>query len=397
MPQGERVLTRSMTPTSRPAPVEFTGLFPSGESRTFALLTVLLGSEPAARAAWARWLQGYRFDRLDSAHLRLLMMALPTLARYGLRVPDRPRLEGLVRRTRCTNGALWKAVAELCDLLGQQGIPVMLLKGLPLSTRIYGPGERFALDADVLLRRSDYDRARAVLERHPTFVRRDPETATDPDLKNGEEWRLGIARVDVHTRLCHEFAPLAEAEERLWHRAQPIADVPANLPWRYPPLMPATEDMLLQLAVSQTRRDRMPHGLVDAARLLTANGASVDWAVLVEEADAYRVSLRTAALLEFLRDDFDADVPEDVIGRLRRAAKRYEARELGSIVEPARWHALIRYWYTFRRRDDPDRMAALRPLRFARFVLRVRGRPSPLGAARQTGRYVLRTLMPQAK
>ncbi|MEM1286672.1 MAG: nucleotidyltransferase family protein [Pseudomonadota bacterium] len=376
-----------------PVPEMHRHLFPAKGSGAHDLLTVLLGAEHAAREAWDRWQKSHDFDTLDAANHRLLIMALPTLSRYGLPVIDRPRLQGLARRTFCTTMLQWNAVCEISNLLGAEGIPIMIFKGLPLSVALYKPGERYAADADLLIRRSDYQRACAAFDRHQKMAHRHPDRVFNLAIDNGEEWSLGPAQLDIHWRLCHEFTPQPGTEAKIWDRAHPIAGLPKGLSWVHPPLMPAPEDMLLQLAVSQTRWDRGPHGLVDIVKLLNDSGADFDWDLLVEEAIAHRVSLRVAAVLDFVRQNFSAPVGRDQINRLREEALAFENEELKQIANPTRWHLLRWYWFYFRRNESAGGIMPVNAIRFIWFMLKARGKKAPGIAAY----YVRRALTDSAK
>lgn len=369
------------------------GLFPAKGSGAHDLLTVLLGPEEAARQAWERWQQTQDFDHLDPSNHRLVMMALPTLSRYGLPMANRPRLQGLARRTFCTTMVQWNAVCEVCNLLGGEGIPVMLFKGLPLSVELYSPGERYSGDADLLIRRSDYPGARALFEASESLTSRHPQRSLNLDIDNGDEWALGAAQLDVHARLCHEFTPKPGAEDAIWARAQHITGLPKNQNWVHPPLMPAPEDMLIQLALSQTRWDRTPHGLVDIVKLLQRHEADLDWNLLVDEAIAHRVSLRLAAVLDFLGKDFDAPIGHDLVARLRDAALPFEEQELTQIANPTRLHLLRWYWFYFRRSEATDGIFPVNAVGFVWFLLKARGAKAPRIAAH----YLRRAFTEKAK
>lgn len=361
-------------------------LFPSPGGSAHKLLTLLLASRSDAISAWEAWRCRYKFGELDPESHRLLMMALPTLDRYKLEVPDRARLQGLARRTFCTNAVLWSAVSEMSELLGKAGIPVMLLSGLPLSVEVYEPGERYSIDVDVLVPHSAFEATQNVLARSTAFQRRHANRQANPDYDCGEEWRRQTARMDLHGRMCHEFATDGLLDGEVWERARRLQDAPNHITLREPLFVPSLEDSLIQLAMGQTRWDRQPHGLVDIARILDRFSVDLDWELLAKTAASRSVSLRLLTVLRYLANEFSSDVPINQLEAMVERAHPFEWSELRHIANGNRWTSLAWFWYIYCRNRGSAPTTPAEWLRFAPFVHMARGEPGVLdtikGAAR---------------
>lgn len=370
----------------------FRPLFPVSGSSAFLLLTVLMGEDEQARAVWERWCDSYQFDDLDPPSLRLMMTALPRLERLGVPVADQPRIRGLRRRSYCINAMLWRATRLLTTVLGAEGIPAMLIKGLPLSVDFFEPGERYSADADVLVRRADYARAQAILEHRPEFARHNPKHAADPDFDAGEIWCVGSSQIDLHARPCHEYTLAETAENRLWARARPITGLPYREDWDFPPLMPAPEDLILQQAVHLTRRDRQPYVFVDMVRTLARHGHDLNWDAIINDAIANRMALRLGLVLGYLVDNFEVNVPRWTIERLQDRVVSFETHEMTLVLSDTRWNSLIWYWFLFCRRERSTDGALRNAVRFPRYLYRARGRPGAAETARQVTGFLSRAL-----
>ncbi|MEM1111629.1 MAG: nucleotidyltransferase family protein [Pseudomonadota bacterium] len=349
------------------------GLFPDPAGSEWPLLQVMLCDDEQAQQAWREWSSRYTLDDLHTGGLRLLIMALPRLLQLGEDIPDLPRLKGLRRRTYSSNQRTWHGVMQLAALFADEGLEVMVTKGLALSRHCYEPGQRYAIDADVVVRWADYRKAQTLLESDARFARAEPELVADPNFNNGEEWRLGPLRIDLHARICHEFTFDEAVEKALWSRA---------LPDEGGVVTPAPEDSLILAALSVTRIDRQYYGLVDIVRLLERAGADFRWPLLCETAIENAVALRVYCVLDYLSKHFAVAVPAEVLAELQDQQAEFEALELKSILDPGVWPGLDRYvrrW--LRHGGKPWNLFSL--LTFPAFLYKSRGRPGPVDALRQ--------------
>ncbi|NJL27115.1 MAG: nucleotidyltransferase family protein, partial [Thermoanaerobaculia bacterium] len=231
-----------------------------GESADERLLELAVGP-----LDWRRLVAETR--RLELAPLvawRLERLAAKT-------VPARPlaRLREIYRRNLGRNLHLAEELGEVLDLFEAAEIPAIPLKGPVLAETVYGhPGLRRIYDLDVLVQRSDLERAVDLL-RHSGY-----RSAT-PKLLAGLEGErdVSLARsavVELHWALKDRFFHLpvdalwAASVETAWH-GRKIRTLPPEL-------------LLLQLIHHLNYHAHPLKILVDVARVIALHGETIDWA-----------------------------------------------------------------------------------------------------------------------
>lgn len=177
---------------------------------------------------------------------------------------------------------LTSEMAHLARALDAAALPYLVLKGPTLAEAYGGIGTRPFVDNDLLIRRSDFDRADAVFVA-AGFQRRNKPPGRlagylyiHGEVTYGRQVASQISTLDVHTALVPPGLSYGETFEALHRRARPLpvggAEVPA-LSW---------EDLLTALAVN---------GLKDhwsRLRLVSDVAAVVpfvsDWTALLDRA-----------------------------------------------------------------------------------------------------------------
>jgi len=116
------------------------------------LLKAALFDGDAACQAYRDWHAQGGLERLDAGSYRLLPLVGHNLGRYGFEHKEMGTLRGLRRKTWCENRLLFARLAPAAAMLQQAGIPVLVLKGVPLALRYYrDAGLRPMRDLDLLV------------------------------------------------------------------------------------------------------------------------------------------------------------------------------------------------------------------------------------------------------
>lgn len=215
-----------------------------------------------------------------------------------------------------TLALLHEARGVLAALHGA-GVPVMLLKGLPMVLFVYRDmAVRPMADADLLVPVERFREAREVL--HGLGFRPRLEDPRGLDAAPGHvDHSVALRRPDGVEIDLHYFA-LDEcrwpgADDGFWERSEerPVLGVTARV------LSPT--DMLLHLLGHGYRvHAGSPRWAADASALLLDRPEAVDWTLLVEEARRRRMVLPVATTLRCLRDDLGVPVPAEPLARLER-------------------------------------------------------------------------------
>lgn len=259
---------------------------------------------------------------------------------HALQRADReiPTHASLALQEHATQIASWndhsfRSLKPVAAALAEAEIDVLLLKGAALELTTYRtPGLRPMSDIDMMVRQEDLPRVRRVLERTgcrpgAPLLRADffPRYYYETEYVTGDEHAL---RLDLHVR---PFRPLRYSQcvpaALFWEDA-----VPVNVDG-VPLKVPSCEHMLLHLAVHAA-----VHGagrflwLYDIHHFIRANGASLNWAALLETARQCKLTLPLRVALQRVEALFGASVPAAVVARLRR-------QPVGLRDRLALWHA----------------------------------------------------------
>lgn len=242
-----------------------------------------------------------------------------------------------------------RELRTLLDAFAAAGVPVVVLKGHDLAERVYGDRRlRWSADLDLLVRRGDLDRARAVLlaegyrvapailserfaRRHHFNLPFDP-----PDGRSGP--------VELHWTLTDRITAGAWDMSGPWARARSVTLAGG------PALVLADEDLVTHLAVHADVHGYLNRALVAAGAdvrflfhplggnrlvwftdlygLLGARGDGIDWPSLVErglEAGIGEAVATTLALVDAL---YGGVVPPGVLRQLGRPRASLPKRRL---------------------------------------------------------------------
>ena len=212
-------------------------------------------------------------------------------------------------------------LARLQGLLGaldQEGLPVLLLKGLPLALYVYrDPSVRPMADFDLLVPPERFPSARQVLE-GLGFVPRLPAppgmAAAPGHVDHSLAYHLpGVLEVDLHYFALDECR-WPGADQGFWERSTRRRGMGA---WAR---VPSRTDLLLHVLAHGYRVQRgAPRWVADAGAILLDPSEAVDWALLVEETCRRRLVLPVGAALRYLRDQVGLPVPAEPLARLEEA------------------------------------------------------------------------------
>lgn len=313
-----------------------------------------------------------------------------------------------VKRTWLENHRRLKAANALAEQLAAVGVPVMLVKGLPLALQAYGDlGLRPMGDFDLVVPFAQVQPALQVLA--ASGWRPLPTPLKHSSGEEGEAalppWALqprplqAFDALFLQVRHSHGFRHASGLEadlhwfvfqghcdpgvdEGIWRGAAALASVNRAPGCQPSPLLlvPDPADHLLLVLSHAARWDVVPavRWLADAALLLRA-APTLDWDRLRLEARRRRLTAVVAPMLALLQEQAQAAVPSAVVRELAEVRRSRRERLLAPVqpgspdwrggVEEVRY--LHRRWRQLRRRTR-----AVDPVPdFHRFVRHVLGAP----------------------
>jgi hypothetical protein len=279
------------------------------------------------------------------------------------------RLREITLQNASRNARLVHSLGKTLGLLGGNGIPVILLKGIHLAVDVYGSiAQRSMRDVDILVRSSDLHRTVTVLfqsgfhagdERGEKYIEWSagggyhisPDTKHFFDLLH-PDWPV---KLDVHCSLVEEEKPFRVDADGLWNRARRIRveGVEAGIL--------APEDFLLYQCLHASIHHSFETGLrpfCDIFEIIRRHRDEINWEQVRSRAVEWGAERCVYLTLRISRDLLGAAVPATVFEALRPGgfdedlAVRTRERVLLNSSEirkiPVR---LVHYWKTRRFRD----------------------------------------------
>ena len=290
-----------------------------------SLLRAALSSGEEALVAWKTWKsRNHLIDsELDQGSFRLLPLVYKNLTANGAKDDGlMTRLKGVYRYWWCANQQLFHETVPILEGFHQAGIRTMILKGAALSSAYYRDGGvRPMSDVDVLVPYRQAPEAFRCLARMGwrSFSRTLNE---DLRFRHASQFLNDKDReFDLHWHVFFECL-WPDSDDELWRRAVPteLLHVPTYT------LSPA--DILLHTIVHGIDWNPMPpiRWISDSMAIMRSAGETMDWDLVLEQAGRRRLLLRFGRGLRYLRDTFDAPVPDDVIRRLAACRPSYSER-----------------------------------------------------------------------
>jgi len=282
------------------------------------LLRVALQRDERGAQAWHALRPRLDLDTLGNDGARLLPLAHRSLVALGIDDPDLARMKGLHRHHWYKNQRLLQQVSPALAALADAGIPTMVLKGVPLGLTYYEDlGVRPMSDLDLLVPFTRFREAVGIID--PLGFAGDP--ITEPALRYFHS-RPSVAasgtEIDLHFLVhealglrgvpaawAHDFWSVDIGLDEFWSRALPlqVAGVATTAP--------APEDLLLHVLVHGSGNDSGAslRWIADAVTIIDRIGNSLDWDLVVQQAQRRHVGPAVQETIAYLDDAGFATIP----------------------------------------------------------------------------------------
>ena len=176
-----------------------------------------------ATSCWSKWKSHRDIDSITWEEHKIFARLASRIATIAPECSYRPRLEGLSKAHWTQSQLMLRASSRALDIMINNNIPVMLLKGGALHTLSQtANGPRITSDLDVLVMRSDFPRAIQVLYEAGW-------TSKDSVEFSSSRWRFASGTnlrlrphgdIDVHHQPVHGDRVSDKILELLWQRSQ---------------------------------------------------------------------------------------------------------------------------------------------------------------------------------
>jgi hypothetical protein len=291
------------------------GAFPTFEQELFLQAALLPGD--SGLAAWRKWKQQVPWEKdIDAGSFALLPLLYHHLKELGVDDPAMGRFKGVYRKVWYQNRTLLHDTAEILRLFEADRIETMVLKGAALSRLYYKDfGLRKMHDVDVMIPIAQRRRAIDVLTRagwKPRFRPLTMLTNSNLDLQHAWVFEEKQGRqLDLHWRILPGSLPV-DAEIGCWE-----VSVPLHLEGVSTRTLCPT-DHLLHACAHGVRWSPTPpiRWVADSMYILSMAEGGIDWDRIIGLAEKCHLVLTLREAFAYLRESFDAEIPERVLREL---------------------------------------------------------------------------------
>jgi hypothetical protein len=298
--------------------------FPFPSANHELLLKAALFRDEDAVKAFIQWKRATDFEtEMQSTVFRTLPLLYHNLQTIGVEDELMPRLKGIYRKAWMTNQLLFSKAGKILRFFDTHGIPVMVMKGIPLTILHY---RNFAVrpmaDIDVLI---PYQMATSTVQllRSEGWKLHEPEYL-EHSLKYG---RSATFSDHEHTELDLHWHPVFEAHETITEDDFRNASVELSVSGT-PSRTFCPTDHLFHTVVHGVRYNPEPpvRWIADACTLLSREGENISWERLMAHTIRFRAHLQMHAALKYLSDTFAQNIPGKVLNDLEKIKSDYSTR-----------------------------------------------------------------------
>jgi hypothetical protein len=275
------------------------------------LLKAALSPIETARTQYQEWHRDSGGDQVQLRSFKFLPFLYPRAAELEIVENRRAQIEELYRGNQLRNLQLLNTVSVVLEEINAAGIPVIALKGLVLTEHYYQDrGLRFVEDFDFMVPVTQVERTVRILVARgwQSAEQLSPETLrkrTGLSLQNATG-----QKIDLHWHLVNRVGLVPQSPHLFW--AQSVQTTLADVPCRI--LSPT--DQLFHIAINGLRRGSPPRLVWVADALMILKKQPIDWNRLLLLAANFEQTLLLAAALNYLRDNFDASIPQAFLAEL---------------------------------------------------------------------------------
>jgi hypothetical protein len=240
----------------------------------------------------------------------LLYKKLPLLREASVIPPGVvSKLQQVYYRTLTRNMMLYDAFGKIAPAFHEQGIDLMVLKGIYLSEYLYHDiGLRQCSDIDILVKPEDGERSLAVLAslgfktgdgNENDFVAQNREIVHyDPMVLNG-------VAIEVHIKLHRDIEKYRMDMDELWKKAVPVTVYKNKV------YAPDFNDLLIHVCLHLDRHFRQGHvsftGYNDITNLLSL---PIDWSRFMERCKQFKCLNQVLLHLQLAHKYMNATLPD---------------------------------------------------------------------------------------
>ena len=284
------------------------------DSKQGLLLRAIIFKDSRGVEAWKEW-KKENFDNIDLGSLRLIPLLYRKLLDNGIHDPIMNRYRSVYRSFWARNQLLFNSFKPVLNEFYKSNIETILFKGMGLTLSL---NTDIALrpmdDIDILINFKDVEKAVNIVEKLGWFCKFGYRCLINESIN---EITFGNGRgqfIDIHTHsLLH--AMWGHHEMYYWERAMEIEfnNVPVKI-------MDSTSHLIILIVHGLSWNTIHPlRWISDSVLLLEKFSQNIEWDYLIEQSKRLRVSYNMMIGLKYLKEQFEAPIPENVLESLKNS------------------------------------------------------------------------------
>jgi hypothetical protein len=309
------------------------------------LHAILEKSDDKAIEYYKKWTSIANLDDVEGGSFRLLPLLYKRLSKTGQAFLHIERLKGIYRQNLYKNSLLFHKFTTILTELKKMEVPVIVLKGIALIAAYYeDAGVRPMSDADFLIHEKDVERTLKYFkkqgwqERNGSWLDKPAKHIHSLDLISPDKYEI-----DIHWRAYYQCS-WDGADDSLWEQTEDALFKGTTIK-----ILNPTQQILHNCAhgvrwnaISSIR------WIVDVMKVLEKRTESIDWELLISEAVARNLTLTMFHALSFLKKEFHADIPGDVLSRLEKLPKDSQEIHYFKVLtsSPSLKNSIYKKWLT---------------------------------------------------
>ncbi len=342
------------------------------------LLQSAILPDQVALSAWREWKGQTDLEKdIDIGSYRLLPLVYKNLQTLGVEDPWMGKLKGIYRLTWYKNQALFRSAATIIDNFHQAQIQTMILKGAPLIVNYYQDfGVRPMNDLDILVPTNKKDEAiELLLQLGWKPMQFHWKDFNKERMVYRHAWGFvnpSGQSIDLH---WHVFSLSTEKDSDVtyWDVSTPISLLNVTT------LTLDATNMLLHVCVHGGQWDISSsiRWIPDAFYILSRAQLKINWDRLVNQAEDKRFIVPLRLALSYLRDRFNAPIPDEVLSALSKIKTSRTDEKLFRTIsrQPTFLGNLPMYWYKYLRslESQEQKLDLSNLLGFINYLQKVKG------------------------
>ncbi len=276
------------------------------------------------KKAWNEWKLAVDFEKdIAYASFRMLPLLYNNLHTQGVKDALMPRLKGMYRKSWSNNHLLFHKTAKVLKLLHSNEIPTIVMKGIALTIEVYkNYSVRPMADMDILVPLAQSGKTIDILKNEGWILQN--EQYLEFNLKYG---RSATFHDSEKTELDLHWHPIFEAHDNISKDDFWDSSVSLEVAGEKTRAFCLTDNFFHTIVHGLRYNPEPPiRWVADAFTILNSEDCIIDWNRLLRHTKKFRVSLQMKDALNYLIENFQAQVSRNFLEELDKIKSTFSDR-----------------------------------------------------------------------